>query len=462
MFVNVLRMNLLDRTTLKQRVLNAGLWSLAGFASNMVIRFGSNLLMTRLLMPESFGVMSIASTVVIGLTMFSDLGLRQFIVQSKRGNDPSYLNTAWAIQILRGVVLWFISITISLVIVALGRAGLISGDSVYASPILPPVIAVLCFSAVISGFASTRLLEASRDLSLGPLTRIEIVAQIIGLVCMFAWVWIDRSIWALVAGGISATFARALLSHFSLPGLRNRWQWDRSAALEILHFGKWIFLSSILGFLVNSGDQLLLGGLVNSTVLGLYVIASLYVSAVDGILSKLMGDVSLPAFSEVVRERPADLKQHYYRFHRIIAAIAYFFSGFLMAFGQSLIGLLYDNRYESSGHILEIIAAILLTIPFRLVTQSFLALGMPKLQSHVILIRLISLMIFTPVGFYLAGLVGALSGIVFSHFSYIPIIISYNLKHKLFDLKKELYVLVLAPAGFSVGTLLSTAAGHLK
>ena len=79
----------------------------------MIIRFGSNLVMTRLLMPEAFGVMSIATTVMVGLAMFSDLGLRQFIVQSSRGNDPSYLNTAWAIQILRGALLWVVSVAVS-------------------------------------------------------------------------------------------------------------------------------------------------------------------------------------------------------------------------------------------------------------------------------------------------------------------------------------------------------------
>ena len=455
-------MSELTQASLKHRVLSAGLWSLAGFALTMIIRFGSNLVMTRLLMPEAFGVMSIATTVMVGLAMFSDLGLKQFIVQSKRGNDPSYLNTAWVIQILRGALLWVVSVAVSVVVLILARTGLIPEGSVYASPMLPPVIAVLCLSALIGGFSSTRLLEASRGLSLGPLTLIEIVSQIVALVCMIAWVWIDRSIWSLVAGGIAGTVARTWLSHVWLPGLRNRWEWDRSASHEILHFGKWIFLASILGFLVNAGDQLLLGGMVNSTVLGLYAIANLYISAVDGILSKLMGDVSFPAFSEVVRERPGNLKQHYYRFHRIIGAIAYFSAGFLMAFGQTLINLLYDNRYQASGYILEIIAAILLTAPFRLATQSFLALGMPRLQSDVILVRLISLVVLTPIGFHFAGLTGALAGIVFSHFSYVPIIILYNVRHNLFDLRKEMLLSVLAPIGLAVGALLSTVVGHLR
>ncbi|MEH2526200.1 MULTISPECIES: oligosaccharide flippase family protein [unclassified Bradyrhizobium] len=455
-------MSAADRVTLRQRVVKAGLWSLAGYALSMIIRFGSNLLMTRLLMPETFGVMAIASTVMIGLAMFSDLGLKQFVVQSKRGSDPSYLNTAWTIQIVRGVLLWGAAIALSGFLAILGHAGVTSEAGVYGSSILPWIIVALCFSTVISGFTSTRLLEASRGLALGSLTRIEIVAQIVGLVCVVGWAAIDRSIWSLVAGSITSAAVRTWLSHVWLPGLSNRWEWDKSAARDILHFGKWIFLASILGFLVNSGDQLLLGGLVNPNVLGLYVIANLYVSTVDGILTRIMSDVSFPAFSEVVRERRADLKQTYYRFHSLIAAAAYSLAGLLITFGQALVSLLYDDRYEYSGSILKILAFTLFTVPFRLSTQSFLALGVPKFQSNIVLLRLIFLVILTLAGFYFFGLVGSVWGIVLSHFSYLPLIISYNLKHDLFDFRREIYLLAFVPIGLTAGTALSLLAGYVK
>src|SRR5262245_57988175 len=142
-----------DRVPLKHRVLAAGAWSLAGYAVSQVVRFGSNLAMTRLLVPEMFGVMAIASIVMVGLAMFSDLGLRQSIVQSRRGGDPAFLNTAWTLQILRGVLLWAIALTIAAALYVADRAGWVSAGSVYADPSLPGVIAALSFGAVIGGFA---------------------------------------------------------------------------------------------------------------------------------------------------------------------------------------------------------------------------------------------------------------------------------------------------------------------
>lgn len=444
-------MNSFAGASLKQRVLKAGLWSSAGFLLSLVLRFGSNLLMTRLLMPEMFGLMAVASTVMVGLGMFSDFGLRQFVVQSTRGGNRSYLNTAWIIQIYRGAMLCGAGACLSLGILVARKFELLPNGSVYSAPSLPPILAALSLSAVVAGFASTKLLEANRALTLGMVTRNDIVAQLAGFGAMVAWASADRSVWALVAGAIGSAVTRTTLSHIWLPGLPNRWEWDRSAANEILKFGRWILLASVLGFLVNSGDQLLLAGFLDSASLGLYVIASLYIGSIESILARVMSDVAFPTFSEIARERRSDFKKSYYRFHLVIAAVAYFGSGFLMAAGQTLIDVLYDRRYQSAGQMIAILAPILVTVPFRMVTQSFLALGKPELQSHILLIRLIFLAVLTPLGFYSSGLTGALCGVVLSHFAYVPLIIFYNLRHELFDLRREFFLLPLFPLGLALG-----------
>jgi O-antigen/teichoic acid export membrane protein len=152
----------------------------------------------------------------------------------------------------------------------------------------------------------------------------------------------------------------------------------------------------------------------------------------------------------------------YYKFLAVIASVAYFASGALMTFGESLIDHLYDARYGAAGWILQLLAAVLVTIPFRLATQSFLALGMPKLQSNVVILRLIVLFVATPVGFYLFGLKGAVLGIVLSHFSVIPMIAVYNIRFGLFDLRNELYLLIFLPLGGIAGKLASGALVYWK
>ena len=79
--------------TLKQRTVHSGSWVILGHFISQILRLGSNLIITRLLVPEMFGVMAIVTVLIAGSTMFSDIGLLQNIVHSKRGEERVYLNT---------------------------------------------------------------------------------------------------------------------------------------------------------------------------------------------------------------------------------------------------------------------------------------------------------------------------------------------------------------------------------
>ena len=102
---------------------------------------------------------------------------------------------------------------------------------------------------------------------------------------------------------------------------------------------------------------------------------------------------------------------------------------------------------------LELQSIILLTIPTRLAVQSYLALGMPKLTSHVILGRLIVLSIATPIAFKVFGMEGAVAAIVLSQFVQLPIIYFYNVKYELFDLRRELQTIVFVLFGLIFGKI---------
>jgi O-antigen/teichoic acid export membrane protein len=441
--------------TFKARVLQAGGWTVAGYALGQALRFAGNLVMTRLLVPEMFGVMALATMVMYGLALFSDVGLRQAIVQSRRGREAAFLNTAWAIQIARGCAIWGGALVLSMVLIFLKSMGMLDGESAYADPSLPHVVAVLSLAALIGGFESTRLAEASRNLSLARVTQLELASQLAGLACMIGWACVHRSIWALVAGGLCAAAVRACLSHAWLPGAANRWQWERAACGEILGFGKWILAASVLGFLVNSADRLILGALVSTGVLGVYAIAYLLFSSVEQVLVKIVADVSYPALSELARERPERLRAAYYRFHLAVGLPACAAAGALMVSGEPLVALLYDARYAQAGWMLEILAPGLVSVAFRVATQCFMVLGAPQLMSQVSAVRLIALCLLTPLGFHFFGLGGALWAIVLSHFSWLPAAIAFTVRRGLFDVRKELLLPAALAAGAAAGGVLN-------
>jgi O-antigen/teichoic acid export membrane protein len=449
-------MNHTPNGTLKRRVLNAGIWSLAGYGFSVFLRFGSNLLLTRLLEPQLFGVMSIATIIMVGLSMLSDVGLKQNIIQSSRGHEAKYLNTAWSIQIIRGLMVWAFALIASIVLLASDRAGLVPHGSIYSNSHLPEVIAVMSFSAVILGFESTKSAVGSRNLEIGRITLIEIISQLAGLVLMALLLLYARSVWVLVAGSLCATTISVLLGHAWLRGVKNKFEWDRSAAAEIFRFGRWIIPTSIVGFLAISGDRLLLGGLTDATTFGVYVIAFLIFSSVEMLISKIVVGVTLPALSEIARERSAQLKANYYRVYSGVASATYLAAGTLMIAGSSIISLLYDNRYWDAGWMLQALSIGLIAIPCHMLAQCFIALGRPQIAFGAIMVRFVALFTVLPLAFYGYGFVGALLGVVLSRFLCVPYLFYHASEKNLFDLRKELALTPLIAVGMGVGYLATT------
>jgi len=408
--------------------------------------------MTRLLMPEMFGVMAIANIFLVGLALFSDLGLRQNIIQSKRGDDPLFLNTVWTIQILRGAVLWALTIGVGLMLNSLSDRWL--GTGVYAHPILPFVVGMLAINALIGGFESTKIATANRKLVLGKFTQIEIISQLAGLTFTISWALLDRSIWALVAGSIISTLTRTFLSHTMLPGETNRFQWEADAFHDVVYFGKWIFLSSILGFLLRNGDRLILGGLVDATTLGLYSIAFLLLGVFQRALGKFRTMVIFPVLSIKFREKESNIVGVYYKFRLIQDAVISIVVGFVFVSGEAIIDLLYDDRYLGAGQMLQILSLMLISQRYALADHCYLAMGKPRLMTLLISIRMLLLYLSLPVGYYLYGMDGALWGIAVSNLLAIPFALFLKARFDMLDAKKEFLTIPLVLPGAAFGWIL--------
>lgn len=442
--------------SLRGRIIGAGSWVLGGYVISLALRLGGNLVMTRLLVPEMFGVMAVANIFYLGIALFSDLGLQQNIIQSNRGDDPLFLNTVWTVQIIRGGLIWLLAIGLATTLQLMNTAQTWPADSVYAEPILPFVIGVITFNAVISGFNSTKLATANRNISLGLITKIELSSQLVALILMVTWALMDRSIWALVAGSLLNSIVKMVLSHTVMPGFKNKLYWDPNSFREVFTFGKWIFLSSIMGFLAANGDTFLLGGLVDSRVLGLYAIALLMIQSIRLVIQKITSSVAFPALSEVARERPVELKQVYYKFRKPLDVFLLFTAGFLFMSGHLLIEILYDDRYLEAGHMLEILSVAFLFERYNLAGDCFMALGKPKLLSPVIGIRLIVLFSLLPLMNALYGLQGALWVVATSSLFGLPLVFYFKQKLGLLHGIREIQVLPALFMGGLFGYLLET------
>ncbi len=447
-------------SSLRQTIIHAGMWILSGHFASQVIRLGGNLIMTRILVPEMFGVMAVANILIMGLQLCSYFGVQHNIIQSHRGDDPLFLNTAWTFQILRGGIIFLLAISLAAGLAIANSFGLVGASSAYHDPVLPSVLAALSFTALISGFESTNLASAHRVMRQGRITILELISQVAGLAVMIVWALVDKSIWALVGGTILSSCIKTILSHWYIEGQTNRLMWNRDIFLELFAFGKWILLTTILGYFVSNGDRLVLAGLVKADVLGVYTIALFMISALQEVLSKLATNAALPALSKVVRERREDLSAVYYKIRFPIDLAILFICGLLFYAGHLITDVLYDNRYANAGHMLEILAISLFGIRYVLSENVFIALGKPRLLIPAQIFQLlITFSVIAPI-YNAYGLDGAIWIIALTPLLALPIRVYFMAKYGFLNLKRELYVLPALPAGLAIGALVNMLAQH--
>lgn len=440
--------------SLRQRAVSASAWNLGALVASQAMRLGGNLVMTRLLMPEMFGIMVISTTVAVILGLLSDIGLRQNIIQSKRGDDPVFLNTAWTVQILRGFALCLLSLLVAGLAWLAQIFSLWPADSTYAAPELPLVLAVTSVSAVIYGFQSTKVAVAFRTFQQRKVVLTELYAQGAGLLVMFGVGYLTGSIWSLVASSLVSAVVTIILGHTWLHGPSNRLQWDQSALKELVAFGRWIMLSSAVGVLAMQGDRIWFGGSMSAAELGIYSIAILLLGAIELGTRRLVSAVALPAFSEAVRSDDIErLRKIYYRFRLVFDIALLFACGFLLTASPLIVGWMYDSRYEGAGKMLAVLSLSFITLRFTLAHQVWIALGLTKYQAIDNIIRFASLCVLLPILLSVGGINYAIWGVALHSLPTILLIYYINRRLGLFDIGYELFVLPVLCAGAVVGVL---------
>lgn len=392
--------------TLKGRVLRSSLWVTAGFGASQIVRLGSNIVLARLLFEEAFALMAVVNAVIQGLTMFSDIGLGPSVIQNKRGDEPDFLNTAWTLQVLRGVLLACIAAA-----AAVPVARFYAQNDPHAMD-LAWLIPIVALSALISGFASSKLWTATRHMNLARPALIEFVAQLCSLTVMIAIALYTRSVLALAAGSVASATVTMLLTHLILDGERNRFKLEKATVVEIIHFGKWVFLSTLITFLAAQLDRLTFARLFDLDRVGVYAIAASLIMVIPDFLGRLQGMVAFPAFSRIL-ESSDSLQEIFDRSKRPLLLITSYLIALTIAGAQAFVTLAYDDRYSEAATFIQLLAVgAWFSSTVGTYFSAFLATGRVKFVASVNATKVGAFSVLVLPGALLGGFIGAVAAVV--------------------------------------------------
>jgi O-antigen/teichoic acid export membrane protein len=384
---------------LESRALNATFWTIVQYGAGQGLRIVNSYILTRLLLPEAVGEMTLVTTLIVGITMLSDIGLAPSVIQSPRGDEAAFLNTAWTLQALRGIGMWVVALLLCW-----------PASHLYNWAGLKVVLAVLAFNTVITGLNGTSLLTISRHMGVRMQFIVEFTTQIVALVVTVTCAWYWRNVWALVVGSIISSLYRLAFSHSPfIPGIRNRFHWDRAAVKDILHFGKWIFLGTAFFFFASQADKLYLGRLVPLAILGIYGIAYQISDVPRSVINAFSYRVGYPFISKIIHLPMEDFRRQYLGYRRYVLLVGALLLSLMVVFGDVLVRLLYKPLYANDASWMVPILAIGLwhTLMYMTTSPVLLALGKSKYNAVGNGVFCFTMLAAIPIGFHFWGIRGA-------------------------------------------------------
>ena len=382
-------------TSLKNRSARGAIWLGGANGFEQGFRFLRNMILTRLIAPEAFGVMAIILAVNKIFESFTEVGIKQAIIQNPSGEDETYLNGAWWLAFLRGGILY-----------SLGYIGAPALAAFYEDPQLIPLVRVAFLSVFFRGIISPRAYVAIKRMKYLKWISINHLGGIIGIITTVILAFYLRNVWALVIGFALQSIVRCILSFIVCPFLPG-FTFNKEHTHALIKYITGILGLPILTFIFMRIDVFVIGKLCSKYDLGLYSMALTLAYIPQQIIASLISEIVLPAFSKI-QEDYERLNRYLTIITRMIAMVGFPLLFLMSLYGKEILYIVYGPEYAAVAIPFALIATTaLLTLCSTPIAGLYFAIGKPGLHRYFTLIRAVLILIIIYPLVYYYGLIGA-------------------------------------------------------
>lgn len=319
---------------LRQQSVRGFAWTLIGWAGNRIVVLVLTLMLARLLVPEDFGLVTAALTVIAFLDAALDLGLGAAVVYDQDRGIGRRVRTAFTLNIA-------LSVTISLV----GAACSPLIARVFGAPDQWLLFAVLFLHPLIRGCGLVNDAVLKRDLRFRLRSGIEILRSLVRVAVSLPLALAAAGAWSIALGILAAEFAATLALWVMVP-IRPTLTMDRSTVGSLVRFGGWITLIRVMGSIRANIDYLIVGAALGATTLGYYGMA--YKLPEIGVLSVMwmFTLVAYPIYSRARTRGPDVLNSAMLQATKLIAIYGFFAGTTLAVMAADLVPFAFSEQWE--------------------------------------------------------------------------------------------------------------------
>lgn len=316
---------------LTRKVIRGGFWTFFLRLSNRLLSLARTIILARLLSPNDFGLFGIALLALGALENISKTGFNQALIQ-KQGNIREHLDTAWVVQISRGLLLGLLLYF---------GAPLIA--KFFDEPNAVMLMKTIGIGVFIFGFKNIGVVYFRKELEF----KKEYIYLFSGTVADFGVAVIAaiifRNAWALIFGYLSRAIVEIIAS-FLIQDFRPRLRLKVNSFKTLFSFGIWVWISGILIFLLTQGDDIIVGKIISVTALGLYQMAYKISNMPGTEITRVISQVAFPAYSKL-QNSIERLREAYFRVLRLNTAVSVFVGGLIFALSPEITTVLLGDKW---------------------------------------------------------------------------------------------------------------------
>ena len=325
------------------QAVQSGIWVTGINVGDRLLQLLKVIILARLLSPEAFGLLGIGLVTVAALRQFSNLGFDAALIQHEKDDVDAYLNTAWIIKIIRGIVIAIVTFLTGPTLAAF-----------FGEPQAEPIIQLLGFTPLILGIQNPAVMYFQKNLNFHREFVYQVGGRLIDLLVAVAIAVTFQAVWALPAGIIAMNLSKAALS-YGIHEYRPRIEFNFDYGREMFAFGKWMLASSVLVFIAGQGDDFFVGWYFTATTLGYYQIAYRVSNAPATEITQVISKVAFPTFSKVQNDVKR-LREGYFLVLQLSTALAFPMAAGIAAVAPQFVYIAFGPEWTTMIPMIQLLA----------------------------------------------------------------------------------------------------------
>jgi lipopolysaccharide exporter len=227
-------------------------WSIRG------IGLVSTILLARILLPQDFGLVAMASIMVGLLETLSAFGVDMALIQNVNATRRHF-DTAWTVQVMQGV-------GVAVVLMFLAPLAALY----FNEPRVAALIRFLAVGMAVGGFANIGVVAFRKELDFSLEFKFSVYKKAVSFVVTIGLAYFLHSYWALAIGMVLSQCLGVVLSYAMHP---YRPRLSLQALRETWSFSQWMLIINIGNYAYEKGDEFVVGRLSPPRDMGIYTVA---------------------------------------------------------------------------------------------------------------------------------------------------------------------------------------------